>query len=61
MGSHFSKLKSGYTKKGKNNIEKAYDDLILGNKKIDDVFYKNVNKVLSDKKKEYFSRSEKFV
>ena len=39
----------------------AYDDLILGSKKIDDVFYKNVNKGISDKKKEYFSRSEKFV
>ena len=36
------KLKSVYTTNGKNNIEKAYDDLVLNNKKIDDVRYKNV-------------------
>ena len=35
------KLKSVYTTKGENNIEKAYNDLVSNNKKIDDVFYKN--------------------
>ena len=34
------KLKSVYSTKGKNNIERAYDDLVLSNKKIDDVLYK---------------------
>ena len=34
------KLKSVYTTEGKNNTEKAYDDLVLNNKKIDDVHYK---------------------
>ena len=34
------KLRSVYTHKGKNNIERAYDDLVLSNKKIDDVLYK---------------------
>ena len=37
------------TTKGKNDIEKAYDDLVLSNKKIDDVFYKNLKKELTDK------------
>ena len=36
------KLKSVYTTKGENNIEKTYDDLVSDNKKIDDVFFKNV-------------------
>ena len=32
------KLKNAYiTTKGENNIEKAYDDLVLKNKKIDDI------------------------
>ena len=43
------KLKSVYTTNGENNIEKAYNDLVFNNKKIDDVFYKNVKKGLSDK------------
>ena len=34
------KLKSVYTTEGENNIEKAYDDLVFNNKKIDDVLYK---------------------
>ena len=34
------KLKSVYTTKGESNIEKAYDDLVLNNKTIDDVLYK---------------------
>ena len=43
------KLKSVYTTNGEKNIEKAYNDLVFNNKKIDDVFYKNVKKGLSDK------------
>ena len=43
------KLKNVYTINGENNIEKAYNDLVFNNKKIDDVFYKNVKKELSDK------------
>ena len=43
------KLKSIYTTNGEKNIEKAYNDLVFNNKKIDDVFYKNVKKGLSDK------------
>ena len=31
------KVKSVYTTNGENNIEKAYDDLVFNNKKIDDV------------------------
>ena len=42
------KLKSVHTTKRENSIEKAYDDLVLNNKKIDDVLYKNVKKELSD-------------
>ena len=38
------KLKSVYTTKGENNIEKAYDDLVSNNKKIDDVFVKKWKK-----------------
>ena len=37
------KLKSVYTTKGENNIEKVCDDLVLNNKKIDDVLYKKVS------------------
>ena len=36
------KLKSVYTIKGENNIEKAYYDLVLNNKKIDDALYKKI-------------------
>ena len=50
--SNWFKLKS-YIKKGKNNIEKASDNMVLGNKKID-VFYKDVNKGLSDKNENKF-------
>ena len=42
-------LKSVCITNGENNIEKAYDDLVFNDKKIDDVFYKNVKKELSDK------------
>ena len=37
------KLKSVYTTKGENNVEKVCDDLVLNNKKIDDVLYKKVS------------------
>ena len=47
------KLKSVYTTKGENNIEKAYDDLVLNNKKID-IFYKKVKNEISDRKKNIF-------
>ena len=54
------KLKSAYIANGENNIEKAYDDLVLNDKKIDDVFYKNVKKELSDKNKNIFEEAFKF-
>ena len=47
------KLKSAYTK-GKNNIEKAYDNLVFGDKNIDDVLYKKVNNELRDRNKNVF-------
>ena len=52
------KLKSVYTTKGEKNIEKAYDDLVSNNKKIHDVFYKNVKKELSDKNKNIFQEAK---
>ena len=55
------KLKSVYTTKGENNIEKAYYDLVLSNKKSDDVLYKKVNNELSDRNKNIFSGSKKIV
>ena len=54
------KLKSVYITEGKNNIEKAYDDLVLNNKKIDDVLYKKVNNELSDSSKNIFHAAKKF-
>ena len=39
--------------------KKAYDDLVSNNKKIDDVFYKNVKKELSDKNKNIFQEAKK--
>ena len=51
------KLKSAYTK-GQNNIQKASDDLVFGNKKID-VFYKKVNNELSDSSKNIFQEAKK--
>ena len=39
-------LKNHYTKKVENNIEGAYDGLVLKNKKIDDIFFKNVKRAL---------------
>ena len=38
--------------------KKAYDDLVSNNKKIDDVFYKNVKKELSDKNKNIFQEAK---
>ena len=52
------KIKSKYTTNGKNNIENAYDDLVFNNKKIGDVFYKNVNKDISDKNKNIFQEAK---
>ena len=37
-------IKKDYTKNVKNYIEKAYDDLFLSNKKIDNIFYIKVKK-----------------
>ena len=53
------KLKSVYTKNGENNIEKAYDDLLLNNEKIDDMLYKNINNKLSDRNKNTFKKAKK--
>ena len=53
------KLKSVYTTKGENNIEKAYYDLVLNNKKIDDALYKKVNNELSNKNKNIFQEVKK--
>ena len=55
------KLKSVYTTKGENNIEKTYDDLVFNNKKIDDVLYKKVNNELSDSSKNIFQEAKKLV
>ena len=52
-------LKSVYTTKGENNIEKTYDDLVFNNKKIDDVLYKKVNSELSDSSKNIFQEAKK--
>ena len=53
------KLKSVYTTNGENNIEKAYDDLVFNNKKIDDVLYKKVNNKLSNRGKNIFQEAKK--
>ena len=54
------KFKSTYiTTKGENNIEKAYYDLVLKNKKIDDIIYKKVNNVPSDENKNIFQEAKK--
>ena len=54
------KLKSAYTK-GKNNKEKAYDDLVFGDKNIDDVLYKKVNNELRDRNKNIFQEAKKLL
>ena len=48
------KLKAVYTNKG----EKAYDDLVWNNKKIDDVLYKKENNELSDKIRIFFRKQK---
>ena len=53
------KLKSVYTTEGENIIEKAYDDLVLSDKKIDDILYKKVKKELGDKNN-IFQEAKKF-
>ena len=52
------KLKSVYTTKGENNIEKAYDGLVFNNKKIDDVLYKKVKNEISDSSKNIFQEAK---
>ena len=53
------KLKSVQTTKGENDIEKAYDDLVFNNKKVDDVLYKKVNNELSDSSRNIFQEVKK--
>ena len=52
------KLKSAYTTKGENNVEKAYNDLVFNNKKIDDVLYKKINNKLGDNSKNIFQEAK---
>ena len=52
------KLKSIYITNGKNNIEKTYDDLVVNDKKIDDVLYNKVNNELSDSSKIFFRKQK---
>ena len=53
------KLKSVYIIKGKNNTKKAYNNLFLNNKKIDDVLYKKANNELSGSNKNIFQEAKK--
>ena len=53
------KLKSVYIIEGKNNTKKAYNNLFLNNKKIDDVLYKKANNELSDKNKNISQEAKK--
>ena len=55
------KFKSVYTTKGKDNTKKAYDNLVLNDKKIDDVLYKKVSNELSDGSKNIFQEAKKLV
>ena len=52
------KLKSVYSTKGKINMEKAYDDLVFNNKKIDDVLYKKVKNEICDSSKNIFQEAK---
>ena len=52
------KLKSVYTTGGISNTEKAYDDLVLNDKKIDDVLYIKANNELSDRSKNFFQEAK---
>ena len=55
------KFKKAYaTSKGDtNNTEKAYDDLVLNNKTIDDVLYEDVYKEFSKNNKNIFQEAKK--
>ena len=53
------KLKRAYTTGSKNNTEKAYNDLVLNDKKIGDVLYKKANNELSDSSKNIFQEAKK--
>ena len=55
------KLKSAYTIGGKNNTEKAYNDLVLNDKKIDDVLYRKANNELGDSSKNIFQEVKKLL
>ena len=55
------KLKSIYITNGENNIEKTYDDLVVNDKKIDDVLYNKVNNELSDSSKNIFQKAKKLL
>ena len=50
---------SVYTAGGKNNTEKAYDELVLNNKNIDDVHYKKAMSLVIGMK--IFFRKQKIV
>ena len=52
------KLKSVYTTKGENNIEKDYDDLVFNHKKIDDVLSKKVKMSLVIAVKIFFRKQK---
>ena len=52
------KLESVYSTGGKNNTENAFDDLVLNNKKIDNVLYKKPNNELSDRNKNIFQEAK---
>ena len=52
------KLKSVYTTKGENNIEKAYDNLVFNDKKIDDVLYKKADNELINRNKNMFQEAK---
>ena len=54
------KLKSVYITNGENKTEKACDDLVFNDKKIDDVLYKKVNNEVSDSSKNIFQEAKKF-
>ena len=53
------KLKSVYNTGGKSNTEKAYDDLVLNNKTIDDMLYKKATNELTDRNKNIFQEAKK--
>ena len=53
------KLKSVYNTGGKSNTEKAYDDLVLNNKTIDDMLCKKATNELTDRNKNIFQEAKK--